>query len=91
MIEKRIEAVYEGGVLRLVEPLEFPEGQRVWITIQRRPPSDDPLADLIDEDYHEWCLQHAPANPPTIEEVRAATSKSSGSIQDDIRAERDDR
>jgi predicted DNA-binding antitoxin AbrB/MazE fold protein len=38
-----IRAVYEGGVLRPVQPLVLPEGETVEVTIAKTRPADPPL------------------------------------------------
>ncbi len=43
-------ATYSQGVLLLPEPLELPEGAKVWLNIQTNPvtaPLNDPLAEVI--------------------------------------------
>ena len=85
---KQLEAVYEEGVLRPLEPLELEEHQRVTITIRE---TGDALDDLDDVDFRQWCAQEAGEDVPSIEEVRQALSSICGSMVDVIRAERDAR
>jgi len=42
-----VEAVYEHGLLKLVEPLSLPEGMRVRLTIAPADEDYDPLASVI--------------------------------------------
>lgn len=39
---QRLEAVYEGGVLKLPNALPLPEKARVWITVESVAPGQDP-------------------------------------------------
>jgi predicted DNA-binding antitoxin AbrB/MazE fold protein len=83
---KQIDAVYENGVLRPLEPLELEEQQRVRITIE----NGDPLADLIDTEFEEWCARES-KDAPSLERAREILSKVRGSLSDVIIAERDER
>jgi predicted DNA-binding antitoxin AbrB/MazE fold protein len=85
---KQIEAVYEEGVLRPLEPLELEEHQRVTIIISE---NCDALDDLEDAAFRAWCAQQAGDDVPNIEEVRQSLSSIQGSMVDVIRAERDAR
>jgi len=84
---RKIDAIYENGVLRPLEPLDLEEQQRVRITID----NVDPLADLLDTKFMEWCARKAAGDVPSIEEVRQMLSKIKGSMADVISAERDER
>ena len=89
-MERHIEAIYENGVLRPLEPLDLVEQQRVRITVSDN--GGDPLADLLDTEFMAWCAQEAQKSPaPGIEEVRRMLSKIQGSMADVIIAERDER
>jgi predicted DNA-binding antitoxin AbrB/MazE fold protein len=83
---KQIEAVYEKGILRPLKPLDLGEQQRVRITIE----DHDPLADLIDTDFEEWCARES-KEAPSIETAREILSKVRGSLSDVIIAERGER
>lgn len=84
---RELEAVYENGVLRPLEPLEFAEQQRVRITI-----SDEQLESRIDDDV----IKHAraeiadAAQIPSIEEVRAIMAKIPGNMSEDVIRDRGD-
>src|SRR6266478_2713196 len=82
---REIDAIYENGVLRPLEPLDLEEQQRVRITID----DGDPLADLLDTEFMEWCARKAAGDVPSIEEVRQMLSKIKGSMADVVIAERD--
>jgi predicted DNA-binding antitoxin AbrB/MazE fold protein len=86
IMTKQIDAVYENGVLRPLEPLELEEQQRVRITIE----NGDPLADLIDTEFEAWCARES-KDAPSIEKAREILSKARGSLSDIIIAERDER
>lgn len=42
----RIEAIFEGGVFRPLQPIDLPEGERVQITVSATDVGDDPAARL---------------------------------------------
>ncbi|HWP93365.1 MAG TPA: antitoxin family protein [Thermodesulfobacteriota bacterium] len=77
-MSKRLEAVYENGVLRLLEPLDLREHERVTLIVSKLPaiPSEE-----------EWlvveCLQLYAAEVDesiSLEAVRKALSKIPGSL-----------
>ena len=86
---RNVEAVYEHGLLRPLEPLELTESQRVRLTI----------ADVSSEHSQRDLdiVKRAQAEVatagtiPTIEEVRAALKSIPGSLAPDVIAERGDR
>jgi predicted DNA-binding antitoxin AbrB/MazE fold protein len=84
---RQLEAVYENGVLRPLEPLDFAEQQRVRITV-----SDQQPGPRIDDDVvQRACAEIAAAGQiPSIEEVRAIMAKIPGSMSDDIIRDRGD-
>lgn len=84
---KTLQAIYENGVLRPLEPLTLSEYQRVMITVSD---SNEPW---LDQEYMEKVTQEvATMGPaPSLEEVRRALSKIPGKLSDDIRAERESR
>jgi predicted DNA-binding antitoxin AbrB/MazE fold protein len=79
-------AVYEGGVLRPLEPLDLPERQLVSVTITDEAPAES----WLDNEYLEGCAQE-PDEGVSLEEVRAALAKIPGSLTEDFIAEREDR
>jgi predicted DNA-binding antitoxin AbrB/MazE fold protein len=87
---KQVEAVYENGVLRPLEPLPLRERQKVSVTIAD---TEDPLASMIDHAFVERARREVEAmeHIPTLEEVRRILSKIPGSLSADIIAEREDR
>ena len=83
---QKVQAVYEKGVLRPLEPLDLREEQRVTVAVSDEL-SAEPWLDV-------QCLMAAEAEADetvTLEEVRAALAKIPGSLTGDFIAERDDR
>jgi predicted DNA-binding antitoxin AbrB/MazE fold protein len=85
-MNKNLQAVYEGGILRPLEPLDLPEQQRVTVAIT----DESPLEPWLDVEYHAACAIET-EECPTLEEVRAALAKIPGSLTQDFIAEREDR
>ena len=87
---KQVEAVYENGVLRPLEPLPLDEHQRVTVTVSAE---EDPLASIIDHAFVERARKEVQAMNyiSSLEEVRKILSKFPGSLSEDIRTEREDR
>jgi predicted DNA-binding antitoxin AbrB/MazE fold protein len=85
---KQVEAVYEHGVLRPLEPLSLAEAQRVNLTI-----SDSTTGrsqrdlNVVERARAEIATRHA---IPTIEEVRLLLASIPGSLSQDVIAERGD-
>jgi hypothetical protein len=86
-VEKTVQAVYENGVLRLLEPLPLHEHQQVTVTVSQGTgiPTDHPL--LIPPD--EWAA--AAADDISLEAVRRALSTIPGSLSQSVIDERRDR
>ena len=80
------EAIYEGGVLRPVQPLALAEHERVPITVE-------PLDDLIDHEYIAQCRAEVAKMDciPTIEETREKLRAVPDSFADEILRSRSDR
>src|SRR5436190_16344285 len=84
---RTVQAVYEKGLLRPLEPLNLQENERVTITVTNSTrPIDD---ELIDQEFHAYCETQAD-DTASLETVRQALAKIPGSLSDDIRAERDE-
>ena len=83
---QQVEAVYENGVLRPLEPVELSESQRVTLTIV----GPEPGHELLDVQLLERARAEVAAmkNPPTIEEVRAQLATIHGSVAEAVIAER---
>ena len=85
---RTVQAVYENGVLRPLEPLNLPDKERVTVTVANgtRPAAED----LLDTEFHAACAREADPSV-TLEAVRAALSSIPGSLTEDFIAERDER
>ena len=88
---KQVEAVYENGLLRPLEPLPLAEQQHVQVTISDLAP--DALASIIDHSFLEKARREVEAAGyiPTHEEVRGMTAKDPTSWAEAIIAERRER
>ena len=88
---REIEAVYENGMLRPLEPLSLAEHQHVRVTVAEI--AGDPLASLIDHAFLEQARGEVAAarSIPSLEEVRRMTAKDSSSWAEAIIAEREER
>jgi predicted DNA-binding antitoxin AbrB/MazE fold protein len=86
-----VDAVYENGVLRPLEPLPLEEHQRVRVTISSI--SGDSLAPLVDQSFLEQARKEVAAAGyiPTHEELRRMTAKETSSWSEAIIAEREER
>jgi predicted DNA-binding antitoxin AbrB/MazE fold protein len=85
---QQVEAVYEHGVLRPLEPLTLAESQRVKLTIS----APDAGHYSPDMEFLEWARAEVAAMPqiPSLEEVQDILSKIPGSLADDFAAEREE-
>jgi len=85
---KQLEAIYQGGVLRPLQPLPLLEDQKVLVTVATIPAKDE--EDFLDVEYMKACAQEADPSV-TLESVRQILAKIPGSLADDIIAEREER
>jgi predicted DNA-binding antitoxin AbrB/MazE fold protein len=88
-MRKTLQAIYENGVLRPLEPLGLKEHQQVVIEI-----SEVPIARSDEEWLDLDCLQQAASEADdsiSLEAVREALAKIPGSLTADFIAERDER
>lgn len=87
----QVDAVYENGVLRPLQPLDLTEHEHVIISVSRTSPapSRSGLAVEYIEKLREEMLNAGPA--PGLEEVRRRLTRIPGSMADEIIAERGDR
>lgn len=83
MATKKLEAIYEHGVLRPLEPLQLPEHQRVTIVLTSGE------EDLLDEECLHVCAAEADTSI-TLEAVREALKKIPHSLTADFIAEREE-
>jgi predicted DNA-binding antitoxin AbrB/MazE fold protein len=83
-----VEAVYEHGVLRPLEPLALAESQRVKLTISDAKPGRYQR----DVEFIEWAQAEVAAMPhiPSLDEVQKIMSKIPGSLTEDFAAEREE-
>jgi predicted DNA-binding antitoxin AbrB/MazE fold protein len=82
---RSLQAVFENGVLRPLEPLALKEQQQVTVTVTDQDPEG-----LVDSAFLQY-LEAQADESVTLEEVRAALGKIPGSMVEDFRRERDDR
>jgi len=83
-MNQSLQAVYEGGVLRPLEPLTLKEHQRVTVTV-----SDPNESEWVDTAFLRH-LETQADDSVSIEEVRAALAKIPGSMTEDFRREREE-
>lgn len=81
-----LDAVYENGVLRLLQPTLLQENQRVRLTLNLASEVDD----LFDIEFMNETVSEADKSI-TLEEVRAALSSIPGSMDADCSEARDER
>ena len=95
-----LQAVYENGVLRPLEPVDLQEHEQVAIIItgQKKKTDKETVREKLkekgllidDEDFHNYCkskiIRHV-----TIEEINELTATIPGSWSDDIIKDREDR
>ena len=86
---QQVEAIYENGVLRPLQPLELKEAERVHVSVS---PSPSAIAD--DDTIDHALIAYANARVaslariPSLEQVRASLSRIQGSMAETIIAER---
>jgi predicted DNA-binding antitoxin AbrB/MazE fold protein len=84
---RQIEAIYEGGVLRPLQPVDLPESARVAVTIAT---SDKGRSTRDWEIVERARAETASLEIPSIEDVRSALSVIPGSLSADLIADRGD-
>jgi predicted DNA-binding antitoxin AbrB/MazE fold protein len=84
---RTVQAVYENGAFRPLEPVSCQEQERVLLTVADAATAEDPL---LDQEFLAYCETQAD-DSVTLEAVRQALAAIPGSLTDDIRAERDER
>lgn len=86
----RVEAIYEKGVLRPLQPLDLKEHEHVVVSVVKAAASDGPRLDVEYLEKTKRELQQAgPA--PGLAEVRRRLAKIPGSMAADVVAERGER
>ena len=87
----QVDAVYENGVLRLLQPLDLREHEHVVVSVVKTEPSAG-RSSLAVEYIEEMKSQLQAAEPaPGLEEVRRRLAKIPGSMAAEIIADRGDR
>lgn len=86
-MQKTVVAVYEGGVLRPLEPLELEERQHVQVTITAPQYASGDIAAYFDPG--EW--EASKTDDISLAEVRHALSSIRGSLSDAVIASREER
>jgi len=81
---RSLQAIYEKGVLRPLEPLALQEHQLVTVTV-----SDQEDGDWVDTAFLRY-LETQADESVTLEQVRSALAKIPGSMVEDFRRERDE-
>lgn len=91
IMTKRVEAVYENGVLRPLQPLQLAESQLVSVMVSDS--AGAPLAAMIDQAFVDSaCAEVAAAGRvPTHEEVRRITARDTDSWSEAIVKGREER
>ena len=84
---RKLEAAYEGGVLRPVEPLRLNEHQHVSVIILDQIADDGEELQFAPREEFETLADHS----VTLETVRGALSKIPGSLDADFLVERNER
>ena len=84
VMSKRLEVVYENGVLRPLEPVDVCEQQRGAVTLI------EPEEDWLDTEYMDSCAEEVQEHV-SLETVRQILAKIPESLDEEIRAERDAR
>ena len=83
---KTVQAIFENGAFRPLEPVAYQEHDRVVLTVQDVTAIEE---NLLDHEFLTYCETQAD-DSVTLEEVRLALAKIPGSLSDDIRAARDE-
>jgi len=86
-MHRTVEAVYESGAFRPLEPVACNEHELVLLRVESPGSADE---SLIDHEFLDYCESQAD-DSVSLETVRQALSKIPGSLLNDIRAERDER
>ena len=86
----QVDAVYEDGVLKPLQPLDLEENEHVFVTVVKTSASDSPQLDAA---YIEALAKELPGLEPApgLEEVRRRLSKIPGSMTTDFIDERGER
>ncbi len=90
-MRKQVEAIYENGVLRPLEPLTLNEHQRVTVTIAEA--AEDPMTAYLDHEYLETVRKEVQRveQIPSRSQILQITSRDPESWSEAVTAEREDR
>jgi predicted DNA-binding antitoxin AbrB/MazE fold protein len=83
---RTLQAVYENGAFRPLEPVSCREQERVLLTVESLGAAEETL---VDEEFLAYCATQAD-DTVSLDAVRHALAKIPGSLADDIRAEREE-
>lgn len=86
---RQLEAVFQGGVLRPLQPLNLLEDQKVLVTVATIPAPGD-QDDYLDTEIHRYCEARADYSV-TLEQVRQELAAIPGAMADEITADREER
>lgn len=87
---RQLEAVYQQeGILRLLQPLNLLNNQKVMVTVATAPLTTNE-EEFLDVEFHRYCESRADYSI-TLEQVRRESASIPGSLADDIIAEREER
>ncbi len=84
---RTLQAVYENGAFRPLQPVSCQEHERVLLTVESAECAEE---NLVDHEFLAYCATQAD-DTVSLDAVRQALAKIPGSMVDDIRAERDQR
>lgn len=82
---RNLQAVYENGVLRPLEPLPLKEHQQVTVTV-----SDQQEGEWLDTTFLRY-LETQADDSVTLQQVHSALGKITGAMTEDFRLERNER
>src|SRR6266851_6637134 len=85
-MSRTVQAVYENGAFRPLEPIACQEQKRVVLTVENATAVEE---NVLDQEFLAYCETQAD-DSVSLEAVRQALAKIPGSLADDIRAERDE-
>lgn len=85
-MHQTVEAIYENGMLILLEPLSLREQERVQVTVSKPELTG---ANLVDSEFAALCGKHV-ENAPSLEDVRKALAVIPGALTEAFRVARDD-
>jgi predicted DNA-binding antitoxin AbrB/MazE fold protein len=87
MSRQQFDAIYEGGVLKPLTPLNLPEHERVTLIVR----GTDDEEDEIDSDDDMLLVAREGDPSITWEEVQRATTSIPGSLADEVIRQREER